>query len=80
MNFNWSKIVLDCWKDYTVSQREAGYYGIIHQILAGHLSEDNVPDLKGIRVNVPDGIEEIMKSIMEANESNKKTAKSNRKR
>ena len=72
VNFNWSKIVLNRWKHYSVSEREAGYYGIIHQILSGKLSEENLPDLKGIRVNIPEGIETIMESIIELNESKKK--------
>ena len=72
VNFNWSKIVLNCWKNYALSEREAGYCGIIHQILGGKLSEENVPYLKGIRVNIPEGIDKIMESIIELNESKKR--------
>lgn len=80
VNFNWSKIVLNCWKNYALSEREAGYCGIIHQILGGKLSEENVPYLKGIRVNIPEGIDKIMESIIELNESKKKAVRSKRRR
>ena len=80
VNFNWSKIVLNRWKDYTLSEREADYYGIIHQILSGKLSQENVPYLKGICVNIPEGIDKIMESIIELNESIKKVGKSKSRR
>ena len=71
VNLNWSKILLNCWKQYTLSQKEVGYYGIIHQILSGKLSEENVPALTNIRVNIPKGIDETVKSIIELKKSKK---------
>ena len=71
VNLNWSKIILNCWKTYNLSQKEVGYYGIIHQILSGKLSEENVPALTNIRVNIPKGIDETVKSIIELKKSKK---------
>lgn len=78
VNFNWSKLILNGWKNYTLSQKEVGYYSIIHQILSGKLSEDNLPYLTNIRLNIPEGIDEISGSIIELKKSKKEAVKSNR--
>ena len=54
INFNWAKIVFDCWKDSNNKPREVALYHLIHAVLDGEYSEDNCPHLQGIYVD--DGI------------------------